>query len=334
MSIFTFALGFAVDLVTFKRVYSPQGLLTQALYLLILGTLLMMEIKAPMRGRGKWWGYHDLIVHFLFGSLLSLYTIFFYSSASALSSFLYILLLGILLIGNEFGPMRKLGLSARVLLYMICSLSYFSFLYPILLGRLGELPFWLGILSVLLILCLIWLINFRGAKELKKKVLYPALSMVILFVAGYYTSTIPPVPLAVKKMGVYHEIEKKNGKYIGRHLSLKWRPFQKEIFLVKPGDKINILLSIFSPTNFNDQIHLKWYRYSEKEGWLLEDNIPLQIVGGREEGFRGFATKEYFTDGEWKICVETTEGREIGRVNLRVLTDLSIDPRVFKTTEY
>jgi hypothetical protein len=69
---------------------------------------------------------------------------------------------------NEFGKIRKVGLTVRVTLYSICTLSYFSFFYPILLGRIGVLPFWLGILSSILVLTLIWMFNFRGSQSLKK----------------------------------------------------------------------------------------------------------------------------------------------------------------------
>jgi hypothetical protein len=63
---------------------------------------------------------------------------------------------------------------------------------------------------------MIWLFNLRGIKNVKKEVLLPAIGMHLFFVIGYYTSLIPPVPVAVKKMGVYYKIEKVNGKYIGK----------------------------------------------------------------------------------------------------------------------
>jgi hypothetical protein len=47
---------------------------------------------------------------------------------------------------------------------------------------------------------------------------------------------------------------------------------------------------------------------------MLQDSIPIKIVGGREEGFRGFGVKSNYQPGEWKVQVETTDEREIGRV--------------------
>lgn len=334
-----FVLGFMVDILTYKRIYSTRGLIQQGLYLGLLGILLVIEIKKECgllkfsKEKDKYWKYHDLIVHFLFGSLLSLYTIFFYTSASALTSFLYILILGGLMLANEVDKIRKVGISLRVTLFTICTLSFFSFLYPITMGRMGDTPFWLGVLSVIFIFIIIWILSLRGLSQIKNKVIAPSLLMIFLFIFAYYTSLIPPVPIAIKKIGVFHEMEKKDGKYIGKTTPSGWSFLRKKEFHARTGDKITVLLSIFSPMNFQDLIHLKWFRNSQ-DGWILEDNIPLQIVGGREEGFRGFATKKYFKEGEWRICVETTEASEVGRIEFRVLNDHSTSTRVFQSSAY
>jgi hypothetical protein len=41
---------------------------------------------------------------------------------------------------------------------------------------------------------------------------------------------------------------------------------------------------------------------------------PIRITGGRAEGFRGYGFKTKYSPGEWKVQIETTDGREIGRV--------------------
>jgi Protein of unknown function (DUF2914) len=70
---------------------------------------------------------------------------------------------------------------------------------------------------------------------------------------------------------------------------------------------------VFSPSRFSDQVLLRWYRH-ESKGWALQDTIPIKIVGGREEGFRGYGVKTNYQTGAWKVQVETTDGREIGRI--------------------
>lgn len=341
VSVFFFAGGFILDLLTLSRIDDLFGLIQQAIYLIILGTLILYEIKirigtVQLTGKAlNFWQYHDLVVHFLFGSLLSVYTIFYYTSASALTSFLFILLLAGLMAANEIPKVQKLGIPVRVILFCICVLSYFAFFYPILIGHVGPVPFWLGFLTSLGVLALTWKLNFQGQIHdvLKRHVAYPALAIHLFFLAGYYLSLIPPVPMAVKKIGVYYNVEKSEGNYVGYHLRSPWKFWQKgsQDFLARPEDKIVVLLSIFSPAHFEDKIYLKWFYDDAKTGWLLEDSIPLTILGGREEGFRGFGHKKYFRPGHWRVIVETSDGREVGRIGFEIEADSTTSEREFKT---
>lgn len=324
VSMIVFALGFIFDLLTLGRIDEFFNIIQQAAYILILGGLLIAEIKVSIgtlildQRLKKYWEYHNLIVHFLFGSLLSAYTIFYFSSASTFTSFLFISLLVILMIANEFPQIQNLGIPVRVILFWICVLSYLSFFYPILIGHIGLIPFWLGLITSCVIAIIIWKLQFKNQAQLKFKVIVPTIGIHIFFLCAYYTSLIPPVPLALKKIGIYHQIEKKDGKYVGKYYPDEKSFFFQNQFFAKPNKKINVLLSIFSPTNFNDKINLKWYRHDKKRGWNLEDNIPLKIVGGREAGFRGFATKSNYSQGDWKIIVETTDGREVGEIKFEI----------------
>ena len=334
-----FIFGFVFDLLTLGRIDDLLNLVQQAIYLSILGTLLLCEIRIKIgtltlseRGK-KFWQYHDLVVHFLFGSLLSVYTIFYYTSASALTSLMFILLLAGLMLANEFPQFQRLGLPVRVILVSICVLSYFSFFYPILMGHVGWLPFWLGTLTSAGVFALLWKLNFMGIENvlLKRHVLIPAVAVHMAFLIGYYTSLIPPVPVAVKKIGVYYEIKKENGDYVGSHLRPGWKFWQKgsQDFEYRPGDKLNVMLSIFSPANFEDKVFLKWYLEGN-----LQDTIPLSILGGRDEGFRGFGSKSHFQAGDWRVEVETSDGREVGRISFSVSEDTSADPREFKVDRF
>lgn len=328
-------------MLTLGRIDDLFNLVQQATYLLILGTLLIVEIKLSLKTltlseKGKkFWQYHDLVIHFLFGSLLSIYTLFFYSSASAITSFFYIILLSLLMLANEIKTIRSIGVPVRVTLYSICVLSYFSYFYPILIGHIGPIPFWLGVLSSILVFALLWpmMVKNDAPKEiLKKHILYPLVVVHAFFVFAYYTSLIPPVPLAIKKIGVYYEVQKKDGKYIGKHLRPVWNIWEKgsQNFNARAGDKVTIMLAIFSPSRFQDQIFLKWFRLNNKDKWVQEDSIPLKILGGRRDGFRGFGTKQFYNLGEWRVRVETSDGREVGKIDLFIKADETTSIREFK----
>jgi len=67
-----------------------------------------------------------------------------------------------------------------------------------------------------------------------------------------------------------------------------------------------------------------------ERGWTLQDTIPIKIVGGRELGFRGYGFKTRYDPGKWKVHVETTDGREIGRIYFTLENGPQV-PRSFLT---
>jgi hypothetical protein len=185
-----------------------------------------------------------------------------------------------------------------------------------------------------------WKANFkRGAEHagiLRDHVLVPAVAVHLLFVLAYYTNLIPPVPVAVKKIGVYYGVEKSEGKYLGKHLRPFWKVWDRgsQEFLAREGDKVHVLLSVFSPARFEDQVFLRWWHEGTDGKWRLEDSIPLSILGGREEGFRGYGVKQFYGLGAWRVTVETNDGREVGRIGLNVVRDASMEEREFKTDAF
>ena len=52
----------------------------------------------------------------------------------------------------------------------------------------------------------------------------------------------------------------------------------------------------------------------------------MNITGGRKEGYRGFAMKQNYQPGEWRISIETTDGREIGRIYFEVYKIAEVSP--------
>jgi len=74
---------------------------------------------------------------------------------------------------------------------------------------------------------------------------------------------------------------------------------------------------------------MRWYWEPGGRGWLLQDSIPIRIVGGREEGFRGYGFKTNYQPGHWKVQVETDDGREIGRVYF-TLESVAAEPRTMQ----
>lgn len=321
--------GFIFDLLTTDRIDQNFSLIQQFVYLVLILQFLYWEVVTPRiflrEGTflAKMWTWHVEVLHFLFGSLLSLYTIFYFKSSSLITSFAFMIFLSALLIINELPRFQKKGISMRAALVALCLSSYFIYLVPVITGEIGVIAF---ILSMTFSVCLFLWFCVRINKSLKdsswvnKRVLLPGLIVQIVFVLLYVTRLLPPVPVSLKYIGIYHNIQKQDGDFYLNYERDWWRVWQSgaQTFIKRDGDQVYCFVSIFSPGNFKDKMRLSWYKKTKK-GWQLHDNIGLPIVGGRDQGFRGFAYKSNFDLGKWQVRVLTSDEREVGRISFNVV---------------
>jgi hypothetical protein len=179
--------------------------------------------------------------------------------------------------------------------------------------------------TALVILFIYKLLNrkINNRKLLSRALLLPGLSIINIFLVFYIMGWIPPVPISITNIGIYHKIEKTDdGDYILFSENPWWQFWRNgdQEFIAEPGDMVYVFVSIFCPARFNDTVTLHWQQYHEKRGWMTTDKIPMQITGGRKAGYRGYAYKQNYQEGTWRVLVETNEGHEIGRQNFWVDT--------------
>jgi hypothetical protein len=153
----------------------------------------------------------------------------------------------------------------------------------------------------------------------RRQMLMPFGLMLVLFLGGYLLRVIPPVPLSIPFIGVYHSVERTQDAYRLGHERPAWAFWRNgdQQFRAQPGDRIYVFFRVFSPASFADEVRMLWF-HREQRRWALQDTIPIKIVGGRAQGFRGYGFKSNYQGGDWKVQIETTDGREIGRVYLDV----------------
>ena len=325
-----FLLGFLFDLLTVTRIDDKITIFQQGIYLVVIAYFLYLELlylKNPVDftpiAFKKLWKYREEIIHFLFGSLLSIYSLFYLKSSSSLHGLLFISFLFILLIANEFPYFRKLGLKLRFAIFSLSVCSYTSFLVPILFGTIGIIEFSCSIFVAVLFLLLIWFLirkKISDKKIILTQMLLPSISMQCVFVLMYFLAIIPPVPLSVQKMGVYHKIVRKDSTYELYHEKPWWKFWENgdQRFYARPGDTVYLFVRIFSPVSFSHRIKIQWQK-KEKNKWILQDTIPIAIKGGREKGYRGIAQKRNYSEGNWRVLVTTSNNREISRIYFSIL---------------
>lgn len=279
--------------------------------------------------------YRIAIIHFLLGALLSLNTVFFFKSSSLLVSFSFMLCLVGLLVANESSRVKALGLAFKFALLSLCVLCFFARVVPVFAGSIGLVVFLLSMLiGSLPLIAIAWLIRdyapdrFAAART---QILVPFGLVLIGFLTVYLFRLIPPVPVSIPFIGVYHAIERTEEGYRLSHERPQWRFWHNgdQEFLARPGDAVFVFFRIFSPTRFSDQVMMRWYWKDNARNWKLQDSIPIKIVGGREQGFRGYGVKSNYQPGDWKVQVETADGREIGRVYF----SLAMAPEALRTFE-
>jgi hypothetical protein len=330
IAVLSFICGFVFDIAMVDRADSWHAIAQQVFYLgVILAALTQMFLEegqpqpdpAGQFFLKRWYyQYRTALVHFFLGTLLNVYTIFFFKSSSLLVSFGFLAFLAFLLWANESEHFKSRGLTFKFVLLALCAMCFAANVVPIAVGSIGTTVFLVSMLvGCVPVVGVAWWIR-RKKPDLfpraRRQMLVPLGGVLIGFLVFYYFRLIPPVPLSIPFIGVYHAVERSGDDYRLSHERPIWRIWQHgdQEFAAQPGDKVYVFFRIFSPTRFSDQVQVRWYLKDDTRGWALQDTIPIKIVGGRAEGFRGYGFKSNYQPGEWKVQVETTDSREIGRV--------------------
>jgi len=348
-----FAAGFLFDILTLSRIDDVATLVQQGLYLVLLAGLIIMDeryragVAVVPRSLAKAWRWSGDAIHFLFGSMLSSFTLFYLKSSSGFSTVLFLSILCALLVANELPGFRERGPVVRFALLSLCMTSYWALLLPVTLGFISK---WLFVTAVALSCAAIgWLVRMLcrwtgDAPSIHRRVAGPALGMQALLVAVYFAGAIPPVPLSVQFIGIYHEVvppgvqdapgagnPPMTRSYELKHQRPWWKVWHNgdQDFAARPGDVVYCFARVFAPNGFRDAIYVRWLWQGREGGWLDQGRAQLGIRGGRGDGFRAFAMKKNHQPGRWRVEIETDDGRDIGVIHFRLMDDLSSGARSF-----
>jgi hypothetical protein len=262
------------------------------------------------------------VVQIPLGGLFSGFIIFYTKSASFSSSWPFLALLIALFVGNEFFQKRYERLVFQVSIFYVALFTYLVLITPTVLGTIGTSTFILaGLLSLFVIILMLQAVMrlFPDVYRRSVRALFLSIGGVYLgFHLLYFSNAIPPVPLALKDIGIYHSVVRDDGLYKviyeAPHQYAFWRT-TSPVFHYTPNEATYCFSSVFAPTRLRTKIYHSWQRNTEPGGWVRESRIPFSIDGGRNEGYRGYTIKPNIRAGEWRCVVETETGQVIGETH-------------------
>lgn len=338
-ALFFFA-GVTYDSVTLTRIDRLFDNLLLLLYLSILGGLVILTGRfqlglVPRPDSSSTWSmlslvhqarpHFDKALQFLLGGLFSAYAILYSQSASLTTTSVFLGLIVLFLVGNEFLRNRYSSIKLIMALFALVTLSFLTFFLPVLTGWMNAWVFLVGALLSGLIVWKMVKIILAGIPELSLKApLYLSLPAFLLIAACttlYFLNWIPPIPLSMKFGGFYHQIEKSGDVY---HLSFEegpWYAMWHHADQVTGTDHpVFAFTSVFAPVSLHTTVfhHWEWKPNQETASFSTTDRIPITISGGREHGYRLYTMKQHLRPGEWRVTVETEDDRIIGRIALWV----------------
>jgi len=338
-----FTAGFTWDSFTIKRIDLLLDNIILLSYILLMGGLIILLnlINEKLINRNfllKYQEWYPLAIQFFLGGLFSAYVVLYFQSASLTKNWLFLGLLLLVLVGNEFIKERITSLKLQIILYFLAVFSFLIFFIPVLLRIMNTFVFLLsGVIGLLLILGLIYFLYQKSAGFSFKDARNLGITIFILYFllnVFYFLNWIPPVPLSLKSGGIYHHISRDGGNYVLRFEKGSWYDFWKSSdheYHFQSGDTTFCFAAVFAPTKLNKRIFHDWQYYSKKEkSWKSSDRLGYKITGGRDGGYRGFTFKKNIHQGKWRVNVETDEGQVLGRIPFKLIPADSSE-RIFKT---
>jgi len=320
--------GFVVDNITLNRVdqlfdnlilLSYVILAMISMFWLYAGTAGKLSDKQSLKARQ----YAPLLTQYAFGGLLSGMLIFYGRSGDWSESWPFLVLILAVIYGNETIKDRSTRLVFNLAVFFIGLFSYVVLVIPVLTGYMGP---WIflgsGVLALIIMRIFLYGLNFIIPNFLGLHMRMVVFTIGSIF-AGlnflYFANIIPPIPLSLKDVGIYHSVVRftDSGAYqLKYEAGPKWQFWHRSnnVFHPTPVNNAFCFARVFAPTKINTNIYHRWEYYDEiNKAWKEYDRLSYNISGGRDDGYRGYTQITVRQDGKWRCSVETERGQVLGR---------------------
>lgn len=339
--------GFIFDTLTLGRIDRTYDIFVLCLHMTSLSvTLYLYNLIDDGRWDNtflkKYEEYFPLAIQFFFGGLSSAYVIYFSRSVSISKTASFFIILVLLLIANEFFKKRISNKYLQFGVYYFISFTFFTFMIPVIIKQLNTNVFLIsGAISLVSTFILILFI-YAKSPSTRSEIHLGKMSAIILSIYGiinlfYFLKLIPPVPLALDKGIVAHDVRMEDNAYLVTYESADSDVFWRKhnyYFRHNPDENVYIFSSIFAPTDLKQSIFHRWRWYNpSSKNWEKVEDIGYDITGGRDGGFRGYTYKNNVKPGQWEVQVLTDEEQVLGVIGFTIIVDRDT-PLNLKTQQF
>lgn len=325
--------GVAWDSATLDRIDALFDTIFLLTYIVVLGGLVLTALfveRGEISNKTilKYRSWYPPAIQFFLGALFSAYFIFYLQSTSFQSeSMVFLVVLVVLLVANEFLHNRLLNPYLLFALYYLACVSFFIFFLPIVFKTLG---YWIFLLSCMIGLAIsaamLYLLKKKQVFRKKKPVYYIASILAALFAMlnlFYMQNWIPPVPLSLRAGDVFRDIEREGDGFVLTYARPSWYAFWIDSdyeYRYAEGDTVYAFAAIFAPSELETNIFHVWNHYDPaRQDWVQTDEIAVEIEGGRNSGYRTYTRKRFVSPGSWRVDVKTEDQRILGRIPFEII---------------
>ena len=330
LSAFAMVAGFATDNLMFRRIDLPN---TQAIFGAYLGiaaaSILGLHFLERRAREGKmyarWRAFFPMATQFALGGLWSAFLVFYSRSAVVTKSWPYLALLTAFFIGNEVLKRYHSRLVFTSVLFFFAIFTCAIVTVPVYTHTIDQFTFLAsGAAAVgvfIVFLYILAAVNRPQFVAARGKIALGVAGVYVLMNVFYFTNTLPPLPLALARIGVYHSVKKTGDVYQAVAESAPWYTqfgFPATLH-VTAGQPLYAYSAVFAPIKLSTKIVHRWRRYDPKTGhWITLSKVTFPINGGRDGGYRGYTIKHNPQPGDWRVDINTSDGRLIGRIDFKV----------------
>lgn len=321
--------GFAWDNIFLGRVDEARTQWVFSIYAAIcivsITLLHAIETRGEKTGyRPRWRGIFPIATQFALGGFWSGFVIFYGRTAAISATWPYLLVILAIFIGNEALKRYHERLVFTGVLFFFALYSFAIFDLPIYTHHLGVLTFLgSGVIAVVIFAFFTSLLGKISGGRFAADIYYAragAIGVLLLINLFYFAGVLPPLPLAAKAAGVYHNVSHDAGGYHGS-VEASQTSFAAHYLDATPtlhitsGGSVYAYSAVFAPTALTTLIVHRWQWYDPTTGsWQTRFALPYPIEGGADGGYRGYSAIVPKVEGRWRVSIETADGRVIARI--------------------